>query len=72
MLHALRSRQHVRTSHYTQIGRHKAHSRTRSLDVNLLRHVAHGINNHLRIITVAQVLGQLSATTERIDDKGTV
>ena len=72
MLHALRSCNRVRTSHYTQIGSHKAHRCSGSLDIDFLWHVAQGIDDDLRIITVAQVLGQIPATAEGIDDESSV
>ena len=72
MLHALRPCNRVRTSHYTQIGSHEAHRCSGSLDIDFLWHVAQGIDDDLRIITVAQVLGQIPATAEGIDDESSV
>ena len=72
VLHALRTRQYVRAWCHTQVGRHKSHGGSCRLDIDLLGHLLQGTDNHLRIVAVAQVLGQMLSAAERIDDQGTV
>ena len=70
VLHAFRSRQHVRLPlECTQIGRHEAHGRSSGTDVDHLWHVAQGIDDNGCVVTVAQVLRQLDSPKYGLDDE---
>ena len=72
MFHALCASDGMGASHHTEVGCHKTHGRACCLDVDLLRHVAKGMNDHFRIIAVAEILRHVYAATEGIDDQRTV
>ena len=72
MLHPIGTRYHMGTTHHAEVGRHKAHGCTCRLDVDNLRHISDGIDNHFRVVTVAQVLRQLISAAEGIDNQSTI
>ena len=73
VLHALRTRQHVGTSRQTEIGRHEAHGRTSRLDIDLRGQVlSHRLDNHIRIVAVADVLWKGCSTTKHMNNQSTV
>ena len=73
VLHALRSRQHVLLAFpRRQIGRHEAHGRTCCLDVDFVGIVAQGTDNHLRVVTVRQVVKLHAGSRQGIDHQRTV
>ena len=69
VLHALRSRQHMGAARHTQVSRHKAHGCPRGLDVDLFRHLVECLDNHFRIVAVTEVLRQVRASAECVDDQ---
>ena len=56
----------------TEVGCHKSHGSTSSLDVYHLRHVFQGIDDHFCIITIAQIAWLNLTARHGMDDEGTI
>ena len=56
----------------TEVGCHKSHGSTSSLDVYHLRHVFQGIDDHFCIITIAQIAWLDLTARHGMDDEGTI